>query len=63
MLVSSMRQGDLVVVRRGCGDEGKIGIIFGCFAMGFEFNFYDVLFTDRTVNRINGEWLEVISGI
>jgi hypothetical protein len=56
-----MQIGDLVVVKEGCGDEGKVGVILsvvGRLGGGlFGFAYYDVLFPDG-VSCHNELWLE-----
>jgi hypothetical protein len=49
-----MSPGDLVVVKEGCGDEGKVGVVL---RLSFGGVTCDVLFPEG-VKNLNGWWLE-----
>ena len=52
-----MQVGDLVVVKEGCGDEGKVGVILNACTVAPLIAFCDVLFPDG-VKHLNAWWLE-----
>ena len=57
-----MQVGDLVIVKEGCGDEGKVGVILKAgevvaVVVGRAVAFYDVLFPEG-VKHLNGWWLQ-----
>lgn len=57
-LLDRFRHGDLVRVANGCGDGGRVGIVFRPPEPN-EWQFIDILFSDRgEVRAINALWLE-----
>lgn len=57
-----MQIGDLVIVKEGCGDEGKVGVILNAGEVVAVVNsrgvaFCDVLFPEG-VKHVNGWWLQ-----
>ena len=55
-----MKPGDLIKIRNGCGDEGKLGIIIFCHPMQ-SIIFYDVLLSGEVQSHVNGYWLELLN--
>jgi ribosomal protein L24 len=55
-----MRRGDLVRIKEGCGDEGKIGIVMS--ADREDPRFFAKVLIDGAQVIVNFYWLEVING-
>ena len=57
-----MQPGDLVRVRAGCGDEGKIGLVIsGPVKLG-KTKFSEIMLGVKFL-EINHDWLDVVSAI